>query len=190
MAYAPRCEADRFAMRNDSFLRRNGLAAMDSMTYAKSLVSLCRESFRFPAPGLCGTRFAAAARLLWPRLAPPGPRSWPACEWRSKKVAQKSRQVVEKIVARKLVRGPSDLSAAAEFARRLSSQSHRAQFRTLVSSLRCCRIRPDYGRILAACFQRSRVPLRDGGPCRQSSRGQARVLSAWHNTLKNIVELL
>ena len=122
-------------------------------------------------------------------LAPPGPRSWPACEWRSKKVARKRSYVVEKIVARKLARRPVRPVGGRGTCRGDSSTkgSHRVQFRTLVSSLRCCRIRPDYGRILATCFQRSRVPLGDGGPCRQSPRVTARVLITWHKILNNIV---
>jgi hypothetical protein len=122
-------------------------------------------------------------------LAPSGPeRGWPR-SWRRQKVAQKSRQVVEKIVAGKLARRPVRPVGGRGTCPGDSSTkgSHRVQFRTLVPSLRCCRIRPDYGRILATCFQRSRVPLGDGGPCRQSPRVPARVLIAWHNTLKNIV---
>jgi hypothetical protein len=132
--------------------------------------------------------------LLWPRST--GSRTRlakklaAARSWRLQEVAQKSRQVVEKIVARKLVRGPFDLSAPADFARRLSSQSHRAQSRTLVSSLGCCRIRPDCGR-MAACFQRSRVPLRDVGlgDAHAASRPecwQGALISA-HKTLNDIV---
>ena len=41
MAYAPRCEADRFAMRNDSFLRRNELNDLET--------AMRNRSFRYVA---------------------------------------------------------------------------------------------------------------------------------------------
>jgi hypothetical protein len=188
MTYAHRFEADRFAMRNGSGLRRNDFNDLRAAVRNRSF-RYGANPFAFPILRLVGTRCAAAARsslALLHRVRIAAGQEVGS----GKKLRKRAGKSLKRLSRVNLCAGPSDLSAAADFARRLSSQSHRAQSRTLASSLRCCRIRPDCGRILAACFQRSRVPLRDGGPCRQSSRVLARVLIAWHNTLKNIVELL
>ena len=66
MAYAPRCEADRFAMRNDSFLRRNGLNDLETAMRNRSFRYVANP-FAFLLLDRVGIRFAAAARLLWPR---------------------------------------------------------------------------------------------------------------------------
>ena len=66
MAYAQRIEADRFAMRNDSFLRRNELNDLETAMRNRSFRYVANP-FAFLLLDWMGTRFAAAARLLWPR---------------------------------------------------------------------------------------------------------------------------
>jgi hypothetical protein len=66
MAYPTPCEADRFAMRNDSFLCRNGLNDLETPMRNRSFRYVVNP-FAFLLLDWVGTRFAAAARLLWPR---------------------------------------------------------------------------------------------------------------------------
>ena len=61
MVYAPRCEADRFATRNDSFLRRNDLNDLETAMRNRPFRYVANP-FAFLLLDWMGTRFAAAAR--------------------------------------------------------------------------------------------------------------------------------
>jgi hypothetical protein len=60
MAYAPRCEADRFAMRSDSFLRRNELNDLETAMRNRSFRYVANP-FAFLLLDWMGTRFLRMA---------------------------------------------------------------------------------------------------------------------------------
>jgi hypothetical protein len=108
MAYAPRCEPDRFAMRNDSFLRRNGLndleTAYEIARFAMSRILSLSCSWTGWDPLRGGGAGSSG-------LAPPGPRSWPACGWRSKKSRESAAKPLKRLLG-------INLCAARPFGRR------------------------------------------------------------------------
>ena len=186
MAYARDAKPIVSPCGNDSFLRRNDLndlrAAVRNRSFLTGRILSLSCSCAWSERVAQRRRFPLALLHRVPdhgRLANGG----------QKKLRESAATSLKRFVARKLARRPVRPVGGRGTCRGDSSTkgSHRVQFRTLVSSLRCCRIRPDYGRILATCFQRSRVPLGDGGPCRQSPRVTARVLITWHKILNNIV---
>jgi hypothetical protein len=185
MAYAPRCEADRFAMRNDSFLRRNGLNDLETAMRNRSFRYVANP-FAFLLLRLVGTRCAAvaSARLaLLHRVQIAAGQEVGGCKKLRKRAGKWLKRLsrVNLCAARPTFRRPRSLP------RRLTNlrQSKRAipDPRLKPSLLpNQARLRSNFGDVFSK-ITRSAAGRR---PCRQSSRVPARVLISWHNILKNI----
>ena len=189
MAYAPRCEADRFAMRNDSFLRRNGLNDLETVMRNRSFRYVVNP-FAFLLLDWVGTRFAggAAGPLASLHRVPDHGR---LANGGQKKLRESAAKSLKTVLGVNLCAGRSTPSAGADLpathiptAGKGGDSAPSSQAFVVAESGQTT---VEFWRP----FSKPRVPLRDVwsrlGPCRQSAQVRARVLIAWHNALNNMV---
>jgi hypothetical protein len=120
MTYAHRFEADRFAMRNDSGLRRNDSNDLGAAVRNRSF-RYGANPFAFLLLRLVWTRCAAAARFplaLLHRVQIAAGQEVGS----GKKLRKRAGKSLKRLSRVNLCAGPSDLPAGAELARRLTNQ--------------------------------------------------------------------
>ena len=111
MAYAPRCEADRFAMRNDSFLRRNELNDLETATRNRSFRYVANP-FAFLLLDGWGSASRRRRGLFWPRST--GPDHGQLANGGQKKLRESAAKSLRRLLGVNLCAGRSTPSAGAD----------------------------------------------------------------------------